>query len=312
MKSWPELPWREWVRTVETIHMWSQIVGKVRLALAPAQNHWWHTTLYLSATGFTTSSIPYEERDFEITFDFLAHELRVADSTGGTFLMPLEQMSVARFYSKFMGGLRSIGIDVAIWPVPVEVVEAIPFPEDEQHATYDPAHARSLWRGFEQADRVLKSLQTGFVGKQSPSHIFWGSFDIAVSRYSGRRAPLHGGGIPNCADWVMQEAYSREEFAMGWWPRNDEPAPSFYAYMYPEPAQMATRLFHPTRGYRDDAMAEFLLPYDDVRQSADPGSTVREFFQTLYAQGADLAGWDRALLEPEAAPRTPPRRAWST
>ncbi len=311
-EPWPELPWREWEPTISTIHMWVQIVGKVRMALAPPLNHWWHIPLYVSSRGLTTSPIPYGRRHFQVDFDFVDHLLLVTDSNGGSFTLPLSPMSVATFYREFMAGLRGLGIEVRIWTRPVEVADAIPFESDEKHASYDASQAQLLWRGLLHADRVLKQFQSGFLGKVSPVHLFWGSFDLAASRYSGRPAPRHPGGVINCPDWVMEEAYSREETAMGWWPRTDEPGPSFYAYTYPEPEGYRSAEIRPQAATFDEQFGEFLLPYDAVRGLADPEGAVLEFFQTTYETGADLGGWDRLALEPVARPGSPPRRAWST
>jgi hypothetical protein len=309
--QWPVLPWRDWAPTVSTLHMWTQIVGKVRMALAPPLNHWWHVPLYIDARGFTTTAIPYGKRDFQVDFDFVDHRLVVTDTNGGTFTMPLEPKSVARFYREFMDGLQSLGIDVRIRPRPVEVADAIPFEADEQHASYDPDHAALLWRAFLQADRVMKAFKTGFVGKASPVHLFWGSFDLATTRYSGRPAPLHPGGVPNCPTWVMQEAYSREEHSVGWWPSTEPPGPAFYAYVYPEPDGFRSAPIRPEGAVFDARNGEMLLPHEFVRASPDPEATVLEFFQSTYDAGADLARWDRSILEPSTPLERPPREPWS-
>ena len=310
---WPELPWREWEPTVSTLHLWLQIVGKVRLTLAPPLNHWWHITLYVSSRGLTTSAIPFGPREFQVDLDFVDHRLLVTDSAGGMFAMPLVAQAVARFYREFMAGLSGLGIDVRISTKPVEIDDAIPFDIDERHASYDPSHAQSLWRGLVQADRVMKAFQSGFVGKASPVHLFWGSFDLATSRYSGRPAPRHSTeGLANTPDWVMEEAYSREESAMGWWPRIDPPGPSFYAYTYPEPPGYPSAPVRPAEAFFDEQLGEFILPYDAVRGLPDPDNAVLEFLEATYAAGADLAGWDRSNVEPTVHPDRPPRRAWST
>jgi hypothetical protein len=308
---WPELPWREWEPTISTVHMWAQVVGKVRMALAPPLNHWWHTTLYVTSRGLTTSPIPYRDRMFQVDFDFIDHRLEVTDTVGRSLTIPLVAQSVARFHREFMDGLHSLDIDVRIWTKPVEVAEAIPFELDDQHHTYDPGHAHLFWRGLLQAQRVMKEFQTGFVGKASPVQFFWGGFDLAATRYSGRPAPLHPGGVPNCPTWVMEEAYCREESSVGWWPLSDAPGPSFYAYTYPEPDGFRTAPAGPPAAFFDDRFREFLLPYDAVRRSADPDARVLEFFQATYEAGADLGGWDRATLEPAVRPDRPPRRPWS-
>ena len=212
---WPELPWRDWEPTLSTLHMWVQIVGKVRLALAPPLNHWWHVPLYVTARGLTTSPIPYGDREFQVDFDFVDHRLQVTDGDPGAFSMALEPRSVARFYREFLAGLQTRGIDVDISRRPVEVADAIPFDQDEGHASYDPHHAQQLWRALVQVDRVLKGFQTGFVGKASPVHFFWGGFDLTTTRFSGRPAPRHPGGVPNCPDWVMEEAESHQNVTVG-------------------------------------------------------------------------------------------------
>ncbi|MDQ2941452.1 MAG: DUF5996 family protein [Chloroflexota bacterium] len=311
-ESWPELPWRGWAATISTLHMWVQIVGKVRMVLAPPLNHWWHVPLYVSSRGLTTSAIPYGHRQFQVDFDFVDHRLWVTDGGGSSFAVPLEPKSVARFYREFMDGLRGIGIDVRISTKPTEVVDAIPFDTDEQHASYDARQAELFWRGLLQADRVMKVFQTGFVGKASPVHFFWGSFDLAASRYSGRPAPLHPGGAPNCPDWVMEEAYSREESSSGWWARSEPPGPAFYSYTYPEPDGFKSAPVRPAGAFFDERLGIFVLPYDLARHATDPDAAAQEFFQTTYQAGADLGGWDRSTLEPAAPPDRPPRRPWST
>jgi Family of unknown function (DUF5996) len=310
-EHWPELPWREWQPTVATLHRWLQIVGKVRMQLAPPLNHWWHVTLQVTPRGFGTGLIPYGDRSFEVDFDVIEHRLVLELSDGDGFEIPLESMSVAHFYRDFMNGLAQLDIEAPIRPVPTEVPDATPFATDDQHATYDPVHAQLLWQGFRQADRVLKSFQSSFVGKQSPVQLFWGSFDLALSRYSGRLAPPHPGGAPNCPDWVMVEAYSREETAAGWWPSSDEPGPSFYAYAYPEPMGYKTASVRPDAATYNDQLGEYMLPYDAVRAMPDPDQAVTDFLQSTYEAGADLGHWDRALLEPAVLPARPPSRPWS-
>lgn len=311
-QAWPELPWTEWQPTISTVHMWTQVVGKVRMALAPPLNHWWHITLYVSSRGMTTSPIPYANREFQVDFDFVDHRLLVADTAGASFTMALEPKSVARFYREFMDGLHGLGIDVRIWTKPVEVAESIPFELDEKHASYDPEHAQLLWRGLLAADRVMNDFRTGFVGKNSPVHFFWGGFDLAGTRFSGRPAPPHPGGAPNCADWVMEEAYSREVCSAGWWPRSEAPGPSFYSYAYPQPDGYPSAPVGPAGAFYDSGLGEFILPYDEVRRAADPDAAVQDFLQSTYEAGANLGGWDRSALEPAARPDRPPRRPWST
>ncbi len=308
---WPELPWRDWQPTVATLHMWTQIVGKIRLALSPPLNHWWHIPLYVTARGLTTSPIPYGDGRFQIDFDFIDHRLAIADGEGGVFAMPLEPMSVATFYRRFMGGLHGLGIDVRIQARPSEVADAIPFESDETHASYDRRHVEALWRGLVAADRVMKEFQSGFLGKASPVHLFWGSFDLATTRFSGRVAPRHPGGAPNCPDWVMEEAYSREECSVGFWPASESHGPMFYAYAYPEPAGYPEARIIPAGATFDPQFGEFTLPWDAVRLAADPDQAVLSFFRSTYEAGADLGGWDRALLEPATPPGQPPDRPWS-
>ncbi|MFL5777696.1 MAG: DUF5996 family protein [Chloroflexota bacterium] len=310
-ERWPVLPWRDWAPTLATVHMWSQIVGKLRLALAPPLNHWWHITLHVSGRGLTTSPIPYEGRHFQVDFDLVDHRLLVIDSGGATFADRLEPKSVARFYRELMAGLKGIGIDVRVWPHPVEVADAVPFPSDDEHRAYDREHATAFWRGLVQADRVMKDFQTGFIGKVSPVHLFWGGFDLATSRYSGRAAPRHPGGVVNCPDWVQEEAYSREESAIGWWPLDERFGPAFYAYTYPEPDGLRSTRVEPEEAFFDQVLGEFILPYDAIHGAADGDAKVLEFFESTYRAGADLGRWDRRALEPAARPGRPPTRAWS-
>jgi hypothetical protein len=310
-EPWPALPWTEWKPTLDTLHMWLQIAGKVRMALSPPLNHFWHSTLYVTSRGLTTSPIPIGSLDFQVDFDFIDHRLDVTDTEGRTFEMTLAPMSVATFHREFMAGLRGMGIEARIWTTPVEVADPIPFELDEQHASYEPMHANLFWRALLQADRVMKIFQTGFVGKQSPVHLFWGGLDLATSRYSGRPAPRHPGGIPNTADWVNVEAYSREEFATGWWASTDPPGPAFYSYTYPEPDGIASAVLRPAEAFFDSRLDEFALSWDAARSAPDSDAAVLEFFQSTYEAGADLAGWDRPLLEPSEIPARPPKRPWS-
>jgi hypothetical protein len=308
---WSELPWPEWEPTILTVHMWTQVAGKIRMALAPPRNHWWHVTLYVTSRGLTTSPIPYGDRDFQIDFDFIGHRLSVTDSVGGTFAMALEPMSVARFHRHLIDGLASLGIEVRISTRPVEVVDAIPFESVEVHVSYDRDHVRALFGALLDADRVMQTFQAEFIGKVSPVHFFWGSFDLATTRFSGRSAPLHPGGAPNCPDWVMQEAYSREESSVGFWPTSTAPGPIFYAYTYPEPPGYRAATLPSKAAFFDRRFGEFVLAHDDVRAAADPDAMVLGFLRSTYELGADLGGWDRAALEPVAAPGRPPRRPWT-
>lgn len=311
-RRWPVLPWRDWEPTLSTLHMWTQIVGKVRLALAPPLNHWWQVPLYVSARGLTTSAIPWRDAAFQVDLDFVDHRLQVTDGNPGSFTMALEAKSVARFYRDFMAGLAGRGIDVRISTKPVEVATSIPFEADEQHASYDPQHASAVWRGLLQADRVMNAFQSGFVGKASPVQFFWGGFDLATTRYSGRPAPRHPGGIANCPDWVMEESSSREEISIGWWPLSDRLGPAFFSYAYPAPEALRAASVRPAGAFFDAGLAEFILPYDAVHDAPDPDAAVLEFFQSTYEAGADLGGWDRAALEPTNPPDRPPKRPWST
>jgi Family of unknown function (DUF5996) len=290
--------------------MWLQIVGKVRLALAPPLNHWWHVPLYVTPRGLTTSPIPYGDRGFQVDFDFVDHRLLITDADPDPFTMALEARSVAQFYRTFMAGLRGRGVDVAISTRPVEVADATPYDQDEQHASYDPRHAQSLWRALVRVDRVLKEYQTGFVGKASPVHLFWGGFDLATTRFSGDPAPRHQGGVPNCPDWVMEEAESGQNVTAGWWPLSDA-GPAFYSYTYPEPVGFRDATVRPADALFDGRSGEFLLPYDAVRTAADPDAAALDFLQSTYEAGADLGGWDRAGLEPVELPMRPPGRPWS-
>ncbi len=309
--AWPELPWRDWEPTISTLHRWVQVVGKVRTVLSPPINHWWHSTLSITPRGFTTTSIPVGRRAMEIRFDFIDHELVVDDSDGATFVLPLEPMSVARFYRDVMAGLKGLGVDVEISTKPNELVDATPFDVDETHASYDRSHAELHWRALLEADRVMKSFQSGFIGKQSPVQLFWGSFDLAASRYRGRPAPRYTGSAVNCPEWVMEEAYSAEESAAGWWAQFEPPGPAFYAYTSPQPEGIAAARVLPAAATWEQGMGLFMLPYDAVRELDDPDAAVLEFLESTYAAGADLAGWDRAHLEPARRPGPHQRGPWS-
>jgi uncharacterized protein DUF5996 len=296
--AWPALPLETWRDTYATLHMWTQIVGKTRLALAPAENHWWQVALYVTPRGLTTSAMPLGNRTFEVDFDFLDHHLyvRTSDDTSGT--LPLVPQSVADFYAAYLALLRSLQLDVTIHPVPVEVATAIPFAADRQHASYDADAANRCWRILVQTDRVLKRFRGGFVGKSSPVHFFWGSFDLAATRFSGRRAPLHPGGAPNCPPWVMQQAYSHECSSCGFWPGGAALAePAFYAYAYPVPERYGERRVQPEAAFYSHELGEFILPYEAVRAAAVPDDMLLAFFQSTYESAADLGGWDRAALE---------------
>jgi hypothetical protein len=304
------LPLEAWADTHATLHMWLQIVGKVRLVQSPWLNHSWHVTLYVTARGLTTSPIPYEDRSFQIDFDFIDHQLIVQSSDGRMGRVALQPQSVATFYASLMSELNRLGLPVKINVKPKEVAEAIEFDRDEIHRSYDRDHANRYWRILVQADRILKDFRTRFIGKDSPVHFFWGGPDLAVTRFSGRPAPLHPGGIPNLADWVTQEAYSHEVSSCGFWAGGGAiPYAAFYAYAYPEPAGFAAAAVKPAGAFYSTDLREFILPYDVVRQSAAPDDTLLEFLQTTYEAAADLAKWDRASLERRSDPRAPKARA---
>jgi Family of unknown function (DUF5996) len=291
--AWPPLPLSEWKDTCETLHMWTQIVGKVRLALSPRVNHWWEVALYVTARGLTTSPIPYPGGIFEVEFDFIDHKLTIELSDKRTQALALEPRPVARFYREFMAMLQGLGIPVKIWTMPVEVPNPIPFDRDEQHASYDPEHAHRFWRTLVTVDEILKEFRAGFIGKSSPVHFFWGSFDLAVTRFSGRSAPEKKG-----ADSITREAYSHEVSSAGFWPGGgDVKGAAFYSYAVPEPPGFSQAPARPQAAFYSTALSEFLLMYDDVRQSASPKQALLEFLQTTYDAGATLGNWDRANLE---------------
>jgi hypothetical protein len=287
-----------WRDTCATLHLWLQIVGKVRLASSPWLNHSWHATLYVTPRGLTTSPIPCGTRTFQIDFDFIDHRLVIETSDGAIESLPLQPQSVAAFHDQIQQRLRTLAIPVKIYGKPNEVAEAIRFDQDETHAAYDAEYANRFWRALVQADRVLKQFRAGFIGKCSPVHFFWGAPDLAVTRFSGRPAPPHPGGVPNLPDAVAREAYSHEVSSCGFWPGGgavDHAA--FYAYAYPEPTGFAEATVRPEAAYYSRDLREFILPYDAVRQARDPDATLLEFLQTTYEAAANLARWDRAALE---------------
>lgn len=297
-ESWPPLPLAEWQDTCATLHRWTQIVGKARLVQAPMLNHWWQVPLYVTTRGLSTSPIPYGDISFEISFDFLDHQLRLQTSEGGVRTLALKPRSVADFYREFMAALDALGLDVRIWTTPVEVPDPIPFERDEQHNSYVPEQAQRFWRVLKQADRVLQKFRCGFLGKSSPVHFFWGSFDLAVTRFSGRAAPPHPGGVPNVADRVTRLAYSHEVSSCGFWPGGGPvPEPVFYAYAYPEPEGFRNYRVRPQAAYYHDGVREFLLPYEAVRQAENPDAMILEFAQSTYEAAAVPGKWDRQLLE---------------
>jgi hypothetical protein len=278
--------------------MWTQIVGKIRLALSPWLNHSWHVTLYVTARGLTTSPIPYGARTFQIDFDFIAHQLTIQASDGRTAGLPLQAESVAAFYTRLMAEMDALQLHVGMRAKPCEVVDALPFELDETHCYYDPEYAARFWQILVQADRVFKEFRARFIGKCSPVHYFWGAPDLAVTRFSGRLAPQHPGGIPNLADWVTREAYSHEVSSCGFWPGGGPiPYAAFYSYAYPEPAGFADAPVQPGAAFYSTDFREFILPYDAVREAASPDDTLLGFLQTTYEAAATLGKWDRAALE---------------
>jgi hypothetical protein len=298
LDAWPELPLAAWAETYSALHRWTQIVGKVRLAQSPWLNHSWHATLYVTPRGLSTSSIPHGQRAFQIDFDFINHQLIVQSSDGTTGGFPLEPQSVAAFYARLMQALARLNLPVTIHKSPNEVEDPIPFDQDNVHQAYDAVYANRFWRVLLQVDRLFRQFRARFVGKCSPVHFFWGAADLAVTRFSGRRAPEHPGGIPNLPDWVTREAYSHEVSSCGFWPGGGPiDYPAFYAYAYPEPAGCADATVRPAEAFYSSDLREFILPYDVVRQAPDPDETLLDFLQTTYAAGADLAGWERPSLE---------------
>ena len=297
-EPWPSLPLEAWADTYATLQLWTQIVGKVRLAQSASINHSWHATLYVTARGLTTSPIPHGSRTFQIDLDFIAQQLIVQASDGGSGDFALAPMSVATFYARLMQELDRLGLHVDIYRKPNEVADPIRFDQDETHRSYDPEHAQRFWRILVQADRVFKEFRSRFLGKCSPVHFFWGAPDLAVTRFSGRRAPEHPGGIPNLPDRITREAYSHEVSSCGFWPGGGTiPYAAFYSYVYPAPEGFSAAPVKPEAAYFSSDFGEFILPYDAVRQSESPDNTLLEFLQSTYDAAANLAGWDRGALE---------------
>ena len=292
-ESWPALPLEAWQDTRETLHMWTQIVGKVRLALSPLVNHWWEVPLYVNARGLTTSAIPYQGGIFEVEFDFIDHKLVILTSEGSRKTIPLAPRSVADFYKEFMAALESLGIAVRIWTMPSELPNPIAFEKDTQHASYDPEYVTRFWRILIAVQTIFEEFRSGFIGKNSPVHFFWGSFDLAVTRFSGRRAPPREG-----ADSITREAYSHEVISAGFWPGGgDIKGAAFYAYAAPEPAGYSQAIVRPGKAFYHPQLKEFFLMYDDVRLDPSPKQALLQFLQSTYEAGANLAKWDRAELE---------------
>jgi hypothetical protein len=302
--TWPRLPLEAWNETYATLHLWTQIVGKVRMVQSPWVNHGWHVTLYVTARGLTTSPIPHGSRTFQIDFDFIDHQLTVRSSDGGVAGLPLRPRSVAAFYMRLMEEMDKLQLRVSIGIRPNEVVDPIPFDQDETHRTYDSDYAARFWQILVQADRVFKTFRRRFIGKCSPVHFYWGAADLAVTRFSGRTAPPHPGGIPNLPDWVTREAYSHEVSSCGFWPGGGPiPYPAFYSYAYPEPAGFAEAPVEPNAAFYSADLREFILPYDAVRLAESPDDTLLAFLQTTYDAAATLGKWDRAFLERDCDPR---------
>jgi hypothetical protein len=296
--AWPSLPLAEWKDTLDTLHRWVQIVGKTRLALAPPVNHSWHVALYLTARGLSTSPMSQGERILEVELDFSDHRLLIRTGDGVTRALALAPRTVADFYHEYTGALKELGFRVPIRPVPSEMEDTLPFPEDRQHRSYDPDAARRCWRILSSAASVLHQFRGRFQGKCSPVHFFWGAFDLACTRFSGRLAPTHPGGVPNLPDRVVREAYSHECISAGWWPGGGPlPDPAFYSYAYPEPAGFAGAVIGPEEASYSPELREFILPYQAVRSARNPELLLLDFFQGVYQAGADLGSWERSALE---------------
>jgi len=303
--TWPSIPVADWQDTRDTLHLYTQVVGKVRMVNEPPLNHWWNVPLYVTARGLTTSLMPHPRGPaFQIDLDFLDHRLDITTVTGEHRSLDLVPRPVAEFYAATMSVLDELGVATDIWPMPVEIPDAIPFPDDRMHASYDPDAVHRFWLALVEIDRVLKGFRTRFVGKSSPVHVFWGSLDVALTRFSGRTAPPHPGGAPNCGPHVMWEAYSHEVSSCGYWPGPPGEEGVFYAYTYPEPPRYRDTPI-PVDGARwDDDLGEFVLPYERVRTAPDPDAVLLEFLQRTYEAAAVTAGWDRTALErPNGEPR---------
>jgi hypothetical protein len=294
---WPDLPLDAWQETYQTLHLWTQVVGKIRMKLTPPMNHWWHATLYVNARGLTTSPVPYGGGSFEIQFDFLEHTLEIRTCDGGLRTLPLRSMAVAEFYRWVMGQLRSLGIEVSIQTHPQEMANKTPFEEDFEHATYDPEYARRFWRILISTQNVMEKFRVDFIGKQSPIHFFWGSFDLAYTRFSGRPAPQRPGVISG-------PAYSHEVISTGFWPGAGFSGPAFYAYAVPKPEGLEHETVRPASAGWNAQLSEFILMYDQLRAAKDPAGALLEFFESSYAAAARLGNWDRAALEEHQAEGT--------
>ncbi|HEU5248030.1 MAG TPA: DUF5996 family protein [Candidatus Udaeobacter sp.] len=295
---WPPLPFAEWKDTATTLHMWTQIVGKIRLTLSPWTNHSWHVTLYVTSRGLTTSPIPHGSDTFEIQFDFIDHQLLIDKSDGARRTIQLKPQSVVEFYRIVMKTLSDLKLPVTINTTPNEIENPIPFDQDEEHRSYDREYANRFWRVLMQSDRVFKEFRSRFCGKCSPVHFFWGSFDLAVTRFSGRAAPPHPGGVPHLPDAITREAYSQEVSSLGFWPGNAAaPIPVFYSYAYPEPPGFSEAKIQPDAAFYEAKLREFILPYDAVRTADKPDQVLLDFAQSAYDAASQLGKWDRAALE---------------
>ncbi len=296
--SWPDIPYAAWQPTAETLELWTQVVGKVRFACTPWLNHSWHATLYVTPRGFSTSLVPHAAGSFEMELDFLSQELRVQSSQGAERRIPLVAGTIANFHSSVLGALRELGMDIRIHGAPNERPECVPFAEDHAPREYDPDAAQRFWRATLEVHRVFSRFRTGFLGKVSPVHLFWGSFNLAVTRFSGRRAPLHPGGIPHLPDAVTREAYSHEVSSAGFWPGgNGVDHAAFYSYAYPSPPGFAAAKVNPDAAFFHAKLGEFVLPYDAVRTAKQPDEVLLAFLQSTYEAAADAGGWDRHTLE---------------
>jgi len=301
--SWPELPLEEWKDTYATLHMWTQVVGKIRFAQTPWINHSWHVTLYVTCRGLTTSPIPYRERTFQMDFDFIDHRLVILTSDGDVRSIELRPRSVADFYGEVMAKLHDLGLNIHINTLPNEVADPIRFEEDDLHSSYNAEYAHRLWKVLVQIDRVFKQFRAKFIGKCSPVHFFWGSFDMAVTRFSGRTAPPHPGGVPHLPDVVAREAYSHEVSSCGFWPGGDPVAyPIFYSYAYPAPDGFEDAPVKLASAFYSTDLGEFILPYDEVRKAEKPDKLLLDFLQSTYEAAATLGKWDRKALERDKLP----------
>lgn len=296
--EWPILSYEKGKKTFDTLHMWTQIIGKIKLATLPWMNHSWHVTLYVTTSGLSTMSLPYKKKHFHIDFDFINHQLKVSTSLGEVRAFDLQGISVAEFYHKVFEILEGLEIQLKIKPIPVELVNPIPFEQDILHSTYDVTQVKAFHHALLYMQDSFTKFRCGYKGKCSPVHFFWGSFDLAVSRFSGRKAPRHPGGIPNLPDWVAEEAYSHEVYSCGFWTGSEAlPEPSFYSYLYPEPAGFENAEVKPKEAYYHKTLREFILPYDVVQRADDPASVLQEFLENTYQAGTDLANWNREPLE---------------